>query len=147
MVGVLVGLKLEACWDFFSRRIEWRPKQIVLIHFLEYYRKCNFIGKKTNKQTNKQTNKKPTRACLKVICQVFLAVLLCKILESRWVFKSVHRYNVLIFHSFSSGKSVRALTILIDVWHVNHGSRLSFPVCSNKIKSGRLNEILWAFVE
>ena len=57
MVGVLVGLKLEACWDFFSRRIEWRPKQIVLIHFLEYYRKCNFIGKK-NKQTNKQKTHK-----------------------------------------------------------------------------------------
>ena len=36
MVGVLVSLKLEASWDFFSRRIEQRPKQIVLIHFLEY---------------------------------------------------------------------------------------------------------------
>jgi len=31
----------------------------------------------------------------------FLAVLLCKILESRWVFKSVHRHDVLIFHSSS----------------------------------------------
>ena len=36
MVGVRVRLKLEASWDFFSRRIEQRPKQIVLIHFLEY---------------------------------------------------------------------------------------------------------------
>ena len=39
MVGVRVSLKLdmlEASWDFFSRRIEWRPKQIVLIHLLEY---------------------------------------------------------------------------------------------------------------
>ena len=34
MVGVRVSLKLEASWDFFSQRIE--PKQIVLIHFLEY---------------------------------------------------------------------------------------------------------------
>ena len=33
--------------------------------------------------------------------RVFLDVLLCKILESRWVFKSVHRENVLIFHSSS----------------------------------------------
>ena len=31
----------------------------------------------------------------------FFAVLLCEILESRWVFKSVHRKNVLIFHSSS----------------------------------------------
>ena len=39
--------------------------------------------------------------------QVFWAVLLCKILESRWVFKktNVHRYNVLIFHSWSPGES------------------------------------------
>ena len=36
MVGVRVSLKLEASWDFCSRRIEWRPKQIVLTHFLEY---------------------------------------------------------------------------------------------------------------
>ena len=72
---------------------------------------------------------------LHIICQVFLAVLLCKILESWWVFKIVHRYNVLIFHSSSPGESVRALTVLIDVWHVNSGSPLSFPVCSkfNKI--------------
>ena len=64
----------------------------------------------------------------------FLAVLLCKMLESRWVFKSVHRYNVLIFHSPSPGESVRALTVLIDVWSVNSGNPLSFPVCSNKIQ-------------
>ena len=81
-----------------------------------------------------------------IICQVILAVLLCKILESRRVFKSVYRYNVLIFHSSSPGESVRALTVLIDVLHVNSGSPLSFPVCSNKIKSGRFNEILWAGV-
>ena len=36
MVGVRVSLKLEASWDFFSSRIERLPKQIVLIHFLEY---------------------------------------------------------------------------------------------------------------
>ena len=36
MVGVRVSLKLEASWDIFSRRIERRPKQIVLIYFLEY---------------------------------------------------------------------------------------------------------------
>ena len=36
MVGVRVSLKLEGSWDFFSRRIERRPKQIILIHFLEY---------------------------------------------------------------------------------------------------------------
>ena len=70
---------------------------------------------------------------LHIICQVFLAVLLCEILESRWVFKNVHRYNVLINHSCSPGESVRALTVLTDVWHVNRGSPLSFPVCSNKI--------------
>ena len=35
-VGVRISLKLEASWDFFSRKIERRPKQIVLIHFLEY---------------------------------------------------------------------------------------------------------------
>ena len=43
MIGVRVSLKLEGSWDFFSRRIEWCPKQIVLIHFLEY---------KTNKQNS-----------------------------------------------------------------------------------------------
>ena len=36
MVGVRVNLKLEAGSEFFSRRIERHPKQIVLIHFLEY---------------------------------------------------------------------------------------------------------------
>ena len=36
MVGVRVNLKLEASWDLFSGRIERRPKQIILIHFLEY---------------------------------------------------------------------------------------------------------------
>ena len=36
MVGVRVNLKLEASWEFFSRRIERHPKQIVLINFLEY---------------------------------------------------------------------------------------------------------------
>ena len=38
MVGVQVSLKLEAtiAENFFPRGIEWRPKQIVLIHFLEY---------------------------------------------------------------------------------------------------------------
>ena len=36
MVAVHVSLKLEVSWDFFSRSIERRPKQIVLIHFLEY---------------------------------------------------------------------------------------------------------------
>ena len=36
MVGVRVSLKLEASWDFFSRRIEQGPKQIFLIHLLEY---------------------------------------------------------------------------------------------------------------
>ena len=74
---------------------------------------------------------------LHVICQVFLAVLLCKILESRWVFKSVHRDNVLIFHSSRPGDSVRALTVLIDMWHVNSGSPLSFPVCSSRGDSTR----------
>ena len=52
MVGVRVSLKLEASWDFFSRRIERHPKQIVLIHFLEY-KKCNFIDRKKTKQTKK----------------------------------------------------------------------------------------------
>ena len=36
MVDVRVSLKLEASWDFFLRTIERRPKQIVLIDFLEY---------------------------------------------------------------------------------------------------------------
>ena len=73
----------------------------------------------------------------------FLAVRLCKIPESRWVFlKSVHRYNVLIFLT----QSVRALTVLIDVLHVKSGRALSFPVCCNKIKSGKFFEILWAFL-
>ena len=31
MVGVRASSKLEASWDFFSRRIEWRPKKIVFI--------------------------------------------------------------------------------------------------------------------
>ena len=26
----------DCSWDFFSRRIELRPKEIVLIHFLEH---------------------------------------------------------------------------------------------------------------
>ena len=33
---VRVSLKLETSWEIFSRRVEWRPKQIVLIYFLEY---------------------------------------------------------------------------------------------------------------
>ena len=36
MVGVRVSLKVEASWDSFSRRIERRPKQIVLLQFLEH---------------------------------------------------------------------------------------------------------------
>ena len=52
MVRVRVSLKLEAGWDFFSRRIEWRPRQIVLIHFLECYKNAISSGKK-NKQTKK----------------------------------------------------------------------------------------------
>ena len=36
MVSVRVSLKLGASWDFFSRRIERRPKQIVLIHSLSF---------------------------------------------------------------------------------------------------------------
>ena len=57
MVSVRVSSKLEATnyrgsGDFFSQRIEWRPKKIVLIlRILEL--KCNFIGKKKHKQTKK----------------------------------------------------------------------------------------------
>ena len=50
---------------------------------------------------------------------------------------NVHRYNVLIFHSCCQGESVRALTVLIDVLHVNSGSPLSFPVCSSRGDSTR----------
>ena len=69
--------------------------------------------------------------------------MLCKILESRWIFKIVQANDVLIFHSLI--QFVRALRVLTDVWHVKSGSPLSFPACSNKIKSRRFIEILWAF--
>ena len=55
----------------------------------------------------------------------FLAVPLCKILQSLRAFKSVHRCNLLIFHSSSP----------FARWHVKTGSPLSFPVCSNKVSS------------
>ena len=63
MVNVRVSLKLEGSWDFFSRRIERRPKQIVLIHFLEYY-KCNFIERKKTK-TKKKGHKSLFESLLK----------------------------------------------------------------------------------
>ena len=73
----------------------------------------------------------------------FWAILLCMIIESQWIFKSVHCYSVLTFHS--SSPFVR-WQFWSCVWHVKSGSPLSFPVCSNKIKSGRFIEILWAFL-
>ena len=42
-----------------QRRIEWRPKQIILFHFLVILENAISSGKK-------QTNKKATSACLKV---------------------------------------------------------------------------------
>ena len=36
MVGVRVSLELEASWNSFSAKDRMAPKQIVLIHFLEY---------------------------------------------------------------------------------------------------------------
>ena len=49
--SVRVSLKLEASRDFFLRWIEWRPKQMVLIHFLGLENAIS-SGKK-NKETNK----------------------------------------------------------------------------------------------
>ena len=51
MVGVRVSLKLEASEIFFPRRIEWRPNQIILIHFLEYWKM------QSHRENNKQTKK------------------------------------------------------------------------------------------
>ena len=65
MVSVRVSSKLEASWDFFSRRIEWRSKKFFLIfRILE-----NTIspGKNKQHQQHKQANKKATRLCLKFI--------------------------------------------------------------------------------
>ena len=71
-----------------------------------------------------------------ILCEFFLAVLLRKILGLRWVFIAI------VFWCFTpASESVRALTVLIDVWHVKSGSPLPFPVCYNKIKSGRFFEI------
>ena len=60
MVGVRFSLILEASWDFF---LEWRPKQIVLIHFLEY-QKMQFHCENNN-QTKKP--KKPQELVWKFI--------------------------------------------------------------------------------
>ena len=51
MVGIRVSLKLEPSWDFFSRRIEWRPKQIVLI--LTILENAIWSRKKTKKKSHK----------------------------------------------------------------------------------------------
>ena len=53
MVNVHVSLKLEATWDFFSRRIERRPKQIV------------FIERKKTKTTKKKGHKSLFESLLK----------------------------------------------------------------------------------
>ena len=58
IVHVLVSLRLEASWDFFSKDRMAPPKKSFNSSST---RKCNFIeGKK------KQPNKKATRVCLKV---------------------------------------------------------------------------------
>ena len=56
MVGVRVSLKLEASWDFFSRRIERCPKQIVLIHLILRILEMQFHREK--KDENKQKSHK-----------------------------------------------------------------------------------------
>ena len=78
--------KIGSQLRFFLRRIERRPKQIVLIHFLEY-QKCNFIDRKKTK-----SNKKATRACLKVCRQTH---------ENTWnqsTLTSYERRQVLFLH-------------------------------------------------
>ena len=60
MVSVRVSSKLEPSWDFFSQRIEWRPKKIVLIlRILE-----NAVSSEKKK---KQANKKATRVFWKFV--------------------------------------------------------------------------------
>ena len=49
--SVRVSLKLEASRDFFLRRIEWRPKQIVLIHLLGL--ENTISSEKKNEETKK----------------------------------------------------------------------------------------------
>ena len=55
MVSVRVSSKLEPSWDFFSQRIEWRPKKIVLIlRILE-----NAVSSEKKKQKKNKQTKKP----------------------------------------------------------------------------------------
>ena len=57
MVSVRVSSKLEASWDLFSRRIEWRPEKIVLfLSILEFHRE----------KKKQQASKKATRVFLKL---------------------------------------------------------------------------------
>ena len=51
MVSVRVSSKLEPSWNFFSQRIGWRPKKIVLI--LRIIENAVSSEKKKNKQTKK----------------------------------------------------------------------------------------------
>ena len=46
------------------------------------------------------------------------------------------KWKCLFFIFHSSSPFARWQSVLMDVWHVNSGSPLSFPVCSNKTKGG-----------
>ena len=62
MYASVQNWKLEL--RFFSRRMKWRLKKIVVI--LEYYRKCNFIEKKKQNKTKLTNDQNATRVCSKV---------------------------------------------------------------------------------
>ena len=47
---------------------------------------------------------------------MFLVVVLCKILERRWVFRNVHRCDVLIFYSSCSRVDSFDRCVTCDVW-------------------------------
>ena len=131
MVGVRVSLKLEASWDFFSRRIERCPKQIVLIPFLEY-QKCNFIERKKTK-----TNKKATRACLKV-CR--------KSHESTWNYSTLTSYErrqVLFLHDReairrSSHSPVDNCALFIrHQEYISQVTSYKYRLCSHSLEQSR----------
>ena len=111
------------------KRIE--PKQIVLIHFLEY-QKCNFIERKKT-----TTNKKATRACLKV-CR--------KTRENKWnlsTLTSYERRQVLFLHDREAIRRSSQSPIYkcgLFIRHQEYKSQVTsqkYRLCSHSLEQSR----------